>query len=113
MVRCILFINITFTCGVIVSRNHRRHNERNRGRNNSYDRSPPGKHPAHVVVRPKPGEHPERAIKRFLKKTKKSNVIQDYRSKTEFYEKPSVVRRRKKKRKQAILRKLRESSKSD
>lgn len=89
-------------------------NNRNRGKNyQSYDRTPPGTHPAHVVVRPKPGEHPERTIKRFLKKTKKSNIIQDYRNKTEFYEKPSVVRRRKKKRKQAILKKLKESSKEE
>ena len=90
-----------------------RNNNRRKGNYQSYDRTPTGQRPAHVVVRPKPGERPERAIKRFLKKTKKSNVIQDYRSKTEFYEKPSVVRRRKKKRKQAILKKLRESSKSD
>ncbi len=93
-----------------MSRNYKRHNERNRGKNNSYDRSPPGKHPAHVVVRPRPGEYPERTIKRFLKKVKKSNVIQEYRNKTEFFEKPSAVRRRKKKRKQAILKKLKESS---
>lgn len=74
---------------------------------------PPGNSPAHVVVRPKPGEHPERTIKRFLKKVKKSNIIQEYRNKTEFYEKPSVIRRRKKKRKQAVLRKLKESSTSE
>ena len=87
---------------------------RNRRSNyQSYDRTPPGNRPAHVVVRPKPGEHPERAIKRFLKKTKKNNVIQEYRNKTEFYEKPSVIRRRKKKRKRAILKKLSESSKEE
>ena len=89
-------------------------NNRNRKKNyQSYDRSPPGKHPAHVVVRPKPGEYPERTIKRFLKKVKKENVIQDYRNKTEFFEKPSAIRRRKKKRKLALLKKLRESSKEE
>ncbi len=89
---------------------------RNNGRRSNYqpyDRTPPGTHPAHVVVRPKPGEHPERTIKRFLKKVKKSNIIQEYRNKTEFYEKPSVIRRRKKKRKEAALKKLREPSRGD
>tara|TARA_R100000008_G_C3466443_1_gene106771 strand:- start:237 stop:521 length:285 start_codon:yes stop_codon:yes gene_type:complete len=93
-------------------RNNR--NNRNRGKNyQPYDKTPPSKHPAHVVVLPRPGEYPERTIKRFLKKVKKSNIIQEYRNKTEFYEKPSVIRRRKKKRKQAILRKLKESSRDE
>jgi ribosomal protein S21 len=91
-------------------RGHRRYGNQNKSGYKPYDRTPPGKRPAHVVVRPKPNEHPDRTIKRFLKKTKKSNIIQEYRSKTEFFEKPSVIRRRKKKRKQAVLKKLRESS---
>ena len=109
MVRCILFINITFTCGVIVSRNYRRHNERNKGRNNPYDRTPEGKRPSHVSVRPRKDEHPERLIKRFLKKVKKEKVIDLYRKRTEFYEKPSIVKSRNKKRRKMILKKLRDS----
>jgi ribosomal protein S21 len=62
-------------------------------------------------VRPRRNEHIDRAIKRFLKKVKKKRIIEDYRNKTEFYEKPSAIRRRKKKRKLALLKKLKESSK--
>tara|TARA_B100001094_G_scaffold332796_1_gene406545 strand:- start:4407 stop:4568 length:162 start_codon:yes stop_codon:yes gene_type:complete len=49
-------------------------------------------------------------IKRFMKKVKKEKVIEIYRSKTDYYEKPSVVRNREKKRRKNVLRKLRESS---
>ena len=89
----------------------RRNNNHNRDRNkyNSYDRTPDGKHPSHVSVRPRKDENPERLIKRFLKKVKKEKVIELYRKRTEYYEKPSVVKSRNKKRRKMILKKLRDS----
>ena len=86
-----------------------RNNNHNRGSRNSYDRTPEGKHPAHVSVRPRKDENPERVIKRFLKKVKKEKVIELYRKRTEYYEKPSVVKSRNKKRRKMILKKLRDS----
>jgi|TARA_Y100001938_G_scaffold150136_1_gene239769 ribosomal protein S21 len=89
----------------------KRRNNHNRagGRYNSYDRTPEGKRPSHVSVRPRKDEHPERLIKRFLKKVKKEKVIDLYRKRTEYYEKPSIVKSRNKKRRKMILKKLRDS----
>lgn len=92
-----------------MSRNYTRHKERNRGRNNPYDRTPDGNRPAHVSVRPRKDESPERVIKRFLKKVKKEKVIELYRNRTEYYEKPSAVKSRNKKRRKMVLKKLRDS----
>ena len=88
----------------------RRNNNHNSSNHNSYDRTPIGKRPAHVSVQPRRGEDPERAIKRFLKKVKKEKIIETYRKRTEYYEKPSVVKSRNKKRRKMVLKKLRDSS---
>ena len=70
-----------------------------------FDRTSNSKHPSHVTTRPKPGEHPERAIKRFMKKVKKEKVLEIYREKTDYYRKPSAIRRRKAIRRKALLKK--------
>ena len=87
----------------------RRSNNHNRSNHNSYDRTPVGKRPAHVSVTPRKNESPERVIKRFLKKVKKEKIIELYRKTTEYYEKPSVVKSRNKKRRKMVLKKLRDS----
>ncbi len=97
-------------------RNNRRHHNHRGNENRNYkdfDKTPPSKHPSHVTVKPKPGEHPERAIKRFLKKVKKEKVLEICREKTDYYKKPSVLRRRKAIRRKALLKKqkLEEQSK--
>ena len=69
------------------------------------DKTPLSKHPSHVTDQPKPGEHPERAIKRFMKKVKKEKVLEIYREKTDYYRKPSAIRRRKAIRRKALLKK--------
>ena len=51
------------------------------------------------------GENIERAIKRFTKKIKKETIIEDVRERR-YYEKPSEVKRRLKKRRKAVLDKL-------
>tara|TARA_Y100001938_G_C7786267_1_gene280336 strand:+ start:106 stop:405 length:300 start_codon:yes stop_codon:yes gene_type:complete len=62
------------------------------------------KSPSHVTTYAKEGEHPERTIKRFLKKCKKEKVIERSR-KYDYYEKPSVKRRRAKLRRKALIKK--------
>ena len=66
-----------------------------------------GKRPSHVVVEPRYNEHIERAIKRFIKKCKKSGIADEFR-KHQYYEKPSAKRRKEKLRREAVLKKLRE-----
>tara|TARA_R100000234_G_scaffold118281_1_gene98401 strand:- start:1062 stop:1286 length:225 start_codon:yes stop_codon:yes gene_type:complete len=44
------------------------------------------------------GGNPHRLIRKFIKKCKKERIIEDYRDRR-FYEKPSVKKRRDKKRK--------------
>ena len=86
--------------------NNRNHENRNKNRNyRDFDKTPPSNSPVHVSVRPKPGEYIERAIKRFMKKVKKEKVLEIYREKTDYYKKPSAIRRRKAIRKKALLKK--------
>tara|TARA_R100000234_G_scaffold51883_1_gene31109 strand:- start:52 stop:327 length:276 start_codon:yes stop_codon:yes gene_type:complete len=86
------------------------HNRRgNRGRNPKkfYYKT---RRPAHVATYAKEGEHPERTIKRFLKKCKKEKIIEQVR-KYDYYEKPSVKRKRARSRRKAVLKKLNEQNK--
>jgi ribosomal protein S21 len=46
-----------------------------------------------VEVTLRPGEHPERMIKRFIRKVKKSGLMEEYRDRR-FYEKKSDKNRR-------------------
>jgi|ETNvirenome_6_85_1030632.scaffolds.fasta_scaffold75694_2 ribosomal protein S21 len=85
----------------------------NRNRNyRDFDKTPPSKRPVHISIRPKPGEHIERAIRRFMKKTKKEKVLETYREKTDCFKKPSEIRRRKTIRKEALLKKQKLEEKS-
>ena len=60
---------------------------------------------ANIEVQLKKNENIERAIKRFIKKVKKEKIIEDLRER-KYYEKPSVVKRKLKKRRKAVLDKL-------
>ena len=51
-----------------------------------------------VSVRARRNEHPEKLIRRFIKKCKKEKVVEKYRERTEFYEKPSIKKRNKRRR---------------
>lgn len=66
------------------------------------------KRPSNVTTLPKEGEHIDRTIKRFLRKTKKSGIADEVK-KNRFFEKPSVKRRKKAKRRDAVIKKLNNS----
>ena len=51
------------------------------------------KHSINVEVKLQRDETEERLIKRFFKKVKKFNIIEEFLEKTSFYKKPSVKRR--------------------
>tara|TARA_B000000557_G_scaffold98860_1_gene80076 strand:- start:12199 stop:12435 length:237 start_codon:yes stop_codon:yes gene_type:complete len=51
-----------------------------------------------VSVKARRNEHSDRLIRRFIKKCKKEKVVEKYRERTDFYQKPSVKRRNKKRR---------------
>tara|TARA_R100000005_G_scaffold71450_1_gene38950 strand:+ start:336 stop:581 length:246 start_codon:yes stop_codon:yes gene_type:complete len=70
---------------------------------------PKGNKPSHVTVTPKKNENPERLIKRFIRKVKKSGVMEELRERR-YYEKPSVKRRKKRKQRDRVLRKLAEKT---
>ena len=53
-----------------------------------------------VIIRPRRNESSERLIKRFIRKCKKEKVIETYKAKTDFYIKPAV--KKKLKRRKAI-----------
>ena len=60
---------------------------------------------AHVETRVRKDENIERAIKRFSKKVKKEGIIETVRERM-YYEKKSDEKRRLKKRRKAVLDKL-------
>lgn len=64
-----------------------------------------GNKASHLTVIPRKNEHPERAIKRFLKKCKKEGISDKVREKM-YFEKPSVIRRKKNIRRKRALEKL-------
>lgn len=69
----------------------------NRSRNNC-------SRPSNLTVFPKNDEHPDRTIKRFLRKTKKYRIIEQFKEHV-YYEKPSAKRRRKKLRREKLIKK--------
>ena len=69
---------------------------------------PKGNKPSNVTVTPKKNEHPDRLIKRFLRKFKKSGILDELRERR-YYEKPSVKRRKKRQQRERVLKKLRDS----
>ena len=46
--------------------------------------------PVHVEVTPRKNESPERMIKRFIKKVKKEGILDEWREKHMFFEKPTA-----------------------
>lgn len=48
-----------------------------------------------VFVKSRRNEYPEKLIRRFIRKCKKEKVVEKYRERTEYYEKPSAKRRKK------------------
>lgn len=62
--------------------------------------------PVNVQVHLKRNESQEHLIKRFMKKVKNERIIEEYRE-NEFYEKPSVINARKRKRRKNVYKKLR------
>ena len=64
-----------------------------------------GKKVSNLTVVSRPNEHPERLIRRFLKKSKKMKILETYRDKTEFYRKPSEIRRKKAIRRKRLIQK--------
>tara|TARA_R110002073_G_scaffold80051_2_gene192987 strand:- start:25625 stop:25927 length:303 start_codon:yes stop_codon:yes gene_type:complete len=79
-------------------------NNRNRQRHNTPKVNTKGNKPSHVTIVARPGEHPERTIKRFLKRCKKIKIVEEFR-KRQYYEKPSVVKRREKLRRKRVIEK--------
>lgn len=49
--------------------------------------------PINVEVKPRKNESPEAMIKRFIKKVKKEGIVDEWRNRCMYYEKPSVGRR--------------------
>lgn len=64
-------------------------------------------HPVHVEVVLRKEETTERLIRRFLRKVKKSKVL-ELRRRYDFYKKPSIKRKEKEEARQRVLRRLRE-----
>ena len=68
------------------------------------------KRPANVSVEVRDGQSITSAIKKFMKKVKRSGIIEQYRKSLE-YEKPSDKRKRKARRREKVLKKLRQNRK--
>ena len=62
------------------------------------------KRPSNLTVVVNEDEHPDRAIKRFLKKTKKLRIVEEYKNRR-YYEKPSAKRRRDRLKREKTLKK--------
>ena len=95
------------------SKRHRQWNDskpKRRKRNDRPKYVAKGKRPSHVTVFVREGEHPERAIKRFLKKCKKIRIVEEYKNR-QYFEKPSVKRRREKMKRAETIRKAAQKNK--
>jgi small subunit ribosomal protein S21 len=64
------------------------------------------KRPVNAQVHLRRDESPESLIKRFMKKVKNEKIIDEVRDR-EYFEKPSVVNARKRKRRRNVMKKLR------
>jgi ribosomal protein S21 len=62
--------------------------------------------PVNVQVHLRRNETQEHMIKRFMKKVKNEKIVEEVRE-NEFFEKPSVINARKRKRRKSVLKKLR------
>jgi len=63
------------------------------------------KKPINVEITPRRNEQPERMIRRFTKKVKKEGILEEVRER-KYYVKPSEERRKKKREREALMRKL-------
>jgi ribosomal protein S21 len=63
------------------------------------------KKPINVEITPRRNEQPERMIRRFTKKVKKEGILEEVRER-KYYVKPSEERRKKKRERDALMRKL-------
>jgi ribosomal protein S21 len=63
------------------------------------------KRPINIEITPRRNEQPERMIRRFTKKVKKEELLEEVRER-KYYVKPSEVRRKKKRERDALMRKL-------
>jgi len=63
------------------------------------------KRPINIEITPRRNEQPERMIRRFTKKVKKEELLEEVRERR-YYVKPSEVRRKKKRERDALMRKL-------
>ena len=63
------------------------------------------KKPINIEITPRRNEQPERMIRRFTKKVKKEELLEEVRERR-YYVKPSEVRRKKKRERDALMRKL-------
>jgi len=66
-----------------------------------------GSRPSHVTITPKNNEPIDRTIKRFIRKVKKSGIAEEFRER-QYYEKPSMKKRKEKLRREATIKKLQE-----
>ena len=62
----------------------------------------------HVLVVPREGEYIEKAIRKFIRKTKKAGIV-DQVMKNEYYEKPSETRKRKERRRKKMIERAKNS----
>lgn len=63
------------------------------------------KKPINIEITPRRNEQPERMIRRFTKKVKKEGILEEVRER-KYYVKPSEERRKKKRERDALMRKL-------
>jgi len=63
------------------------------------------KRPINIEITPRRNEQPERMIRRFTKKVKKEGILELVRE-GKYYVKPSEVRRKKRREREAVLKKL-------
>jgi len=82
-----------------------RYNRNNRSRRNRYVPPPCGKRGSNLTVVPRHNESPERFIKRFMKKCKKLKILENYRERTDYYQKPSEIKRKKEIRRRRAIKK--------
>jgi len=68
------------------------------------------KRPVHIEIRPKKNETFERTLKRFKKKLRKIELMEQLREYS-FYEKPSIKKRKKKIERKRMLKRLNEARK--
>jgi ribosomal protein S21 len=61
--------------------------------------------PVNAQVHLRRDESPEHLVKRFMKKVKNEKIIDEVRDR-EYFEKPSVVNARKRKRRRSVMKKL-------